>query len=209
MPGSKVGARRLLKIVANIIDTTGSTGATITYNLDNNLELPAGNFPSFADPTTQAKTGADGTPNAWQGPFPDTASPNFFPPVIPGPFPKAADGGDGYAGGRGGTGAQGMDGPTLEIWTTNVIGGVTIDLRGQQGGNGGKGGNGQFGGPRSGGVTRPSPGLTPLGRACPTSSASSSPECPATEDGEEMRVAAATAATEETGGSSRYSTPAE
>ncbi len=146
VPGSKVGARRLLKIVANIIDTTGSTGATITYNLDNNLEPPAGNFPSFADPATQAKTGADGTPNAWQGPLPDTASPNFFPPVIPGPFPRAEDGGDGYAGGRGGTGAQGIDGPTLEIWTTNVIGGVTIDLRGQQGGNGGKGGNGQFGG---------------------------------------------------------------
>src|SRR5580704_3979802 len=39
MPGAKVGARRLLKIVANVIDTTGSTGATITYNMDNNFEL--------------------------------------------------------------------------------------------------------------------------------------------------------------------------
>ena len=161
VPGSKVGARRLLKIVANIIDTTGSTGATITYNLDNNFEPPAGNFPSFADPTTQAKTGADGTPNAWQGPLPpaDTASPNFNPiwdTLHAGPYPKAADGGDGYPGGRGGTGRQGMDGPTLEIWTTNVIGGVTIDLRGQQGGNGGKGGNGQFGGTGQGG----SPGIT-------------------------------------------------
>jgi hypothetical protein len=46
-----------------------------------------------------------------------------------------------------------MNGPTLEIWTTNVIGGVNIDLRGQQGGNGGKGGNGQFGGGGQGGST--------------------------------------------------------
>ncbi|HUK74750.1 MAG TPA: hypothetical protein VLU99_03075 [Nitrososphaerales archaeon] len=146
VPGSKVGARRLLKIVANIIDTTGSTGATITYNLDNNFEVPAGNLPSFADPTTQAKAGADGNPNAWQGPLPDTANPNFVPLIDPGPFPRAEDGGDGYDGGLGGLGAHGMDGPTLEIWTTNVIGSVQIDLRGQQGGNGGKGGNGQFGG---------------------------------------------------------------
>jgi hypothetical protein len=157
VPGSKVGARRLLKIVAKVIDTTGSSGATITYNLDNNLEPPVGNFPSFADPTTQAKTGADGNPNFNQGPIPpaDTASPNFNPILDPlhytGPFPKAADGGDGQPGGRGGTGGQGMDGPTLEIWTTNVIGGVSIDLRGQQGGNGGKGGNGQFGGAGQGG----------------------------------------------------------
>jgi len=150
VPGSKVGARRLLKIVAKVIDTTGSTGATITYNLDNNFELPAGNIPSFADPTTPAKTGSDGTPSSLQIPLIDIASPNWLP-IPPGPFPKAADGGDGYAGGRGGTGAQGMDGPTVEIWTTNLIGGVNIDLRGQQGGNGGKGGNGQFGGAGQGG----------------------------------------------------------
>ena len=145
MTGAQVGARRLLKIVANTIDTTGSTGATITYNMDNNTELPLGNIPSFADPTTQAKTGAAGSPSSLQIPFVDIASPNWLP-IPPGPFPKAADGGDGYAGGRGGIGAQGMDGPTVEIWTTRVIGSVTIDLRGQQGGNGGNGGNGQFGG---------------------------------------------------------------
>jgi hypothetical protein len=145
MPGAKVGARRLLKIVAKVIDTTGSTGATITYNMDNNVELPVGNLPPFADPTTQAKTGAGGSPSSLQIPLVDIASPDWLP-IPPGPFPKAADGGDGYAGGRGGTGAQGMDGPTVEIWTTNVIGSVTIDLRGQQGGKGGNGGNGQFGG---------------------------------------------------------------
>ena len=79
MSGAKVGAQRVLKIVRQHIDMTGSTGATITYNLDNNLELPAGNIPSFADPTTQAKTGAAGTPNFNQGPIPlpDVASPNF------------------------------------------------------------------------------------------------------------------------------------
>jgi hypothetical protein len=145
MPGAQLGARRLLKIVAKVIDTTGSTGATITYNMDNNLELPLGNIPSFADPTTQAKTGAAGSPNSPQIPIIDNASPSWLP-APPGPFPKAAAGGDGFAGGRGGTGVQGMDGPTVEIWTTNVIGSVTIDLRGQQGGNGGNGGNGQNGG---------------------------------------------------------------
>jgi hypothetical protein len=145
MPGAKVGAQRMLKIVANVIDTTGSTGATITYNLDNNLELPAGNIPSFADPTTPAKTGAAGSPNFILGPL-QPASPNFVPLISVGGFPKATDGGDGAPGGRGGTGTQGLNGPILEIWTTNIIGSVTLDLRGQQGGNGGSGGNGQFGG---------------------------------------------------------------
>ncbi|MGA2666300.1 MAG: hypothetical protein ABSF83_15290 [Nitrososphaerales archaeon] len=157
MPGAKVGAQRLLKIVANVIDTTGSTGATITYNLDNNTEVPLGNFPSFADPTTQAKTGAAGSPNFWQGPIPpaQTASPNFNILLDPigyiGSFPKATDGGDGAAGGRGADGTQGLNGPIVEIWTTNVIGSLTIDVRGQQGGNGGNGGNGQFGGAGQGG----------------------------------------------------------
>jgi hypothetical protein len=157
LTGAKVGAQRLLKIVAKVIDTTGSTGATITYNLDNNLELPAGNIPSFADPTTQAKAGADGNPNFWQGPLPpaSTATPNFNllldGPGYIGPFPKGADGGDGAPGGAGETGTQGLDGPILEIWTTNITGSLTIDLRGQQGGNGGKGGNGQFGGAGQGG----------------------------------------------------------
>jgi hypothetical protein len=156
MSGAKVGAQRVLKIVANVIDTTGSTGATITYNLDNNLELPVGNIPSFADPTTPAKKGATGTPSFWQGPLPpaNTASPNFT--ILDGlgyigSFPKATDGGDGAPGGRGVTGADGLNGPTVEIWTTNMIGSLTVDLRGQQGGIGGDGGNGQFGGAGQGG----------------------------------------------------------
>ena len=157
MSGAKVGARRVLKIVANIIDTTGSTGSVITYNLDNNPELPLGNFPSFTDPTTQAKTGSAGSPNFNQGPIPlpDIASPNFNLLLdglgYIGDYPKATDGGDGAPGGRGGTGTQGLNGPVLEIWTTNIIGSLNLDLRGQQGGDGGKGGNGQFGGAGQGG----------------------------------------------------------
>ena len=157
MTGAKVGAQRVLKIVANIIDMTGSTGATITYNLDNHLELPLGNIPSFTDPTTQAKTGAAGNPSFNQGPIPlpDVASPTFSLLLDPthyiGDYPKATDGGDGAPGGQGGTGAQGLNGPVLEIWTTNIIGSLTLDLRGQQGGDGGKGGNGEFGGDGQGG----------------------------------------------------------
>lgn len=170
MSGAQPGARRLLKIVAKVIDTTGSTGATITYNLDNNFEVPAGNIPSFADPTTQAKKGADGSPNFWQGPLPpaNTASPNFSllldGPGYIGAFPKGTDGGDGAPGGAGADGAQGLDGPIVEIWTTNITGSLTIDLRGQQGGDGGNGGNGQFGGAGQGGsVAVPGTDTTWLG----------------------------------------------
>ncbi len=163
LSGAKIGAQRLLKIVAKVIDTTGSTGATITYNLDNNLELPAGNIPSFADPTTQAKAGADGTPNFWEGPL-LPANPNFPLPLPVGAFPKATDGGDGAPGGDGETGAQGLGGPIVEIWTTNIIGSFTVDLRGQQGGNGGKGGDGQFGGSgQSGSIAVPGTDTTWLG----------------------------------------------
>jgi hypothetical protein len=157
MSGAKVGAQRVLKIVATVIDTTGSTGATITYNLDNNLELPVGNIPSFADPTTQANAGDTGNPNFPQGPLPpaSTASPSFNllldGPGYIGSYPKATNGGDGAPGGRGGTGTQGLGGPTVEIWTTKIIGSLTIDVRGQQGGNGGTGGAGQFGGAGQGG----------------------------------------------------------
>lgn len=157
MPGAKPGAPRLLKIVASVINTTGSTGATITYNQDNNFELPAGNTPSFADPTTAAKKGDAGNPNFDQGPLPpaSVASPNFNIILDPlgyvGPYPKGANGGDGAPGGRGGDGNQGLNGPMLEIWTTRIIGSLTLDLRGQQGGDGGNGGNGQFGGAGQGG----------------------------------------------------------
>jgi hypothetical protein len=153
--GAPPGAQRILKIVANVINTTLAGGSgEITYNLDGDYfpiyELPAGD--SGLDPETQAKPGDDGAPSYNQGPIPpvDVASPNFDPILDPlhwvGNYPKAANGGDGKPGGRGGKGVNGANAPIVEIWTTEIDGKLVLDLRGQQGGVGGKGGNGQLGG---------------------------------------------------------------
>lgn len=150
-----LGAQRVLKIVANVINTTLAGGSgEITYNLDGdyfpNFELPVGNL--GLDPETQAKAGDNGDPNFNQGPLPpaDIASPNFDPILDPlhyvGNYPKAQDGGNGKPGGRGGKGTKGSNAPVVEIWATEINGNLILDLRGQQGGNGGNGGNGQFGG---------------------------------------------------------------
>ena len=78
------GAPRIIKIVANVIDSTLAGGSgEITYNLDGDyfpaVELPVGD--NGIDPETQAKTGDDGKPSFNQGPIPlpDIASPNFDP----------------------------------------------------------------------------------------------------------------------------------
>ena len=152
--GALPGAQRILKIVANVIDSTLAGGSgEITYNLDGdylpNIELPIGDL--GLDPETQAKTGDDGTPSYNQGPIPlpDIASPNFDPLDLlhyVGNYPKATDGGNGKPGGRGGKGVNGANAPIVEIWTTEIDGKLVLDLRGQQGGVGGKGGNGQIGG---------------------------------------------------------------
>jgi len=150
-----LGAPRILKIVANVINSTLAGGSgEITYNLDGdyfpNFQLPVGDL--GLDPETQAKTGDDGTPSFNQGPIPlpDIALPNFDPvldlPHYVGNYPKASDGGNGKAGGRGGKGTNGAHAPIVEIWTTQIDGKLVLDLRGQQGGIGGKGGNGQIGG---------------------------------------------------------------
>ncbi len=148
------GAPRILKIVANVIDSTLAGGSgEITYNLDGDYfpayELPLGD--SGIDPETQAKTGDDGKPSFNQGPLPpvDIASPNFDPILDAlnlGNYPKATSGGDAAAGGRGNKGVNGVNAPIVEIWTTEIDGKLVLDLRGQQGGVGGKGGNGQLGG---------------------------------------------------------------
>ncbi len=153
--GAPLGAQRILKIVANVIDTTLAGGSgEITYNLDGdyfpNIELPAGD--SGLDPETAPKIGDDGLPNFNQGPLPpaDVASPSFDAVLDPlhfvGNYPKASDGGDGKPGGKGGKGINGVNAPIVEIWTTEIDGNLVLDLRGQQGSIGGKGGNGQFGG---------------------------------------------------------------
>jgi hypothetical protein len=154
------GQQRILKIVANVIDTTLAGGSgEITFNLDGdpfpNIELPLGD--SGIDPETQAKSGEDGKPSFNQGPIlPDIATPNFDPILDAlnlGNYPKATNGGNGAAGGRGGKGVNGVKAPIVEIWTTEIDGTLVLDLRGQQGGIGGKGGNGQLGGNGQNGST--------------------------------------------------------
>ncbi len=152
--GAPPGAQRILKIVADVIDTaTLAFGSgEITYNLDGDylpyIELPIGD--TGIDPETQAKAGDDGTPNFNQWPIPDIASPSFDLVLDPthfiGNYPRATDGGNGKSGGRGGKGVNGVNAPLVEIWTKEIDGNLILDLRGQQGGVGGKGGNGQFGG---------------------------------------------------------------
>jgi hypothetical protein len=154
MPGAKPGARRMLKIVANVIDMTLAGGSgEITFNLDGDylpyVELPIGD--NGLDPETPAKPGDPGTPSYNLGPLPpaDVATPNFTPlnPLTyVGSYPKAQNGGDGAPGARGNRGTDGTDGPILEIWTTAINGKLTLDLRGQVGGVGGNGGNGEGGG---------------------------------------------------------------
>lgn len=147
------GVPRILKIVANVIDSTLAGGSgEITYNLDGDpfpaIELPIGD--NGIDPETQAKIGDDGKPSFNQGPIlPDIASPNFDPILDAlnfGNYPKATNGGDAAGGGRGNKGTNGVNAPIVEIWTTEIDGKLVLDLRGQQGGIGGNGGNGQLGG---------------------------------------------------------------
>lgn len=164
-------APRVLKIVADTIDTSLATGAEITYDLDTSDLIPPTPLTGDMglDPETKAKNGVDGTPNYSHGIgglLPDTADPNYDPLLGPeGDYPKAENGGDGQPGGRGGKGVRGMNGPILEIWTKEILGnGLTIDLRGQNGGDGGKGGNGQYGGKGQKGSTAvPGTGETWLG----------------------------------------------
>lgn len=148
--GAAPGSQRVLKIVAGTVDTGLVGDAEITFNLDGDLTLPL--VDKGLDPETKAKRGEQGKPNYNQGPIlPDIAQPNFDPVLdllhYVGIYPKALPGGDGKPGGKGGKGAKGTDGPILEIWTKEIVGqGLIIDLRGQEGGDGGKGGNGQIGG---------------------------------------------------------------
>jgi hypothetical protein len=157
---TSLGAPRILKIIADVIDTQAASDPEITYNLDGDYfditnplatwELPFGD--AALDPETPAKPGDDGSPSFNQGPFPpaDIADPNhsaFDPLHWIGAYPKASDGGNGKPGGKGGKGVKGINAPILEIWTKEIVGNnLKLDLPGQQGGHGGKGGNGQFGG---------------------------------------------------------------
>ncbi len=168
--GAASGARRVLKIVTDVVDTQLGGGVSeITYNLDGDITLPF--LDNGLDPKTKAKNGGNGTPDFFQGPIlpPDTASPNFDLILDPlhyvGGYPKALDGGDGMPGGKGGKGAKGTDGPIVEIWTKEIVGsGLKLDIRGQEGGDGGKGGNGQYGGNGQMGSTAvPATGETWLG----------------------------------------------
>ena len=152
-----LGAQRVLKIVADTIDTGSGLNAQITYNLDGDFTLPI--VDTGLDPVTKAKNGDKGSPDyspSLGGLIPaDTALPNYSildPLHFIGNYPKANSGGDGESGGKGGSGAKGMDAPVLEIWTKEILGdGLTIDLRGQEGGDGGQGGTGQRGGDGQGG----------------------------------------------------------
>ena len=152
-----LGAQRVLKIVADTIDTGSGLNAQITYNLDGDFTLPI--VDTGLDPVTKAKNGDKGTPDyspSLGGIIPaDTAEPNYSildPLHYVGNYPKANSGGDGESGGKGGSGAEGIDAPVLEIWTKEILGdGLTIDLRGQEGGDGGPGGIGQRGGDGQGG----------------------------------------------------------
>lgn len=151
---AKADAKRMLKIVADTIDTIAGTDCEITYDLDNSDLIPPSPITGDLglDPETKAGKGRDGSPNyshGIAGLLPDTAEPNFDQSILgpEGAYPKAEDGGEGQPGGKGGKGIRGMDGPIVEIWTKEIVGnGFTIDLRGQEGGDGGKGGNGQYGG---------------------------------------------------------------
>lgn len=150
--GAAPGAQRMLKIVANTIDTGIGGDAEITFNLDDDLMIPF--TETGLDAETKAKNGTEGRPSFFQGlgPVPaDIAKPNYDILLDPlryvGNYPKAEDGGDGQPGGKGEKGARGTDGPILEIWTKQIDGdGLIIDLKGQEGGDGGPGGNGQYGG---------------------------------------------------------------
>jgi hypothetical protein len=166
--GAPPGAQRLLKIVADTIDTQGASDPEITYNLADDftyiepvpggpetqvpvLELPVGDC--GLDPETQATPGRKGISDFEHFPLPpDVASPNFQNPLdpstlLPGAYPKARDGGDGKPGARGKEGVNGINAPILEIWTKEIVGNkLTLDLRGQKGGQGGKGAIGQNGG---------------------------------------------------------------
>ena len=170
--GAKPGAQRVLKIVAGTIDTGEGGDAEITFNLDGDITLPF--VDTGLDPETKAKTGDKGRPDYNQGPIlPDIAQPNFDMLLDPlhyvGSYPKAMAGGDGKPGGKGGKGAKGTDGPILEIWTKEIVGhGLIIDLRGQEGGDGGKGGNGQIGGNGQKGSTAvPGTDTSWIGVPCP------------------------------------------
>jgi hypothetical protein len=165
--GALPGAQRLLKIVADTVDTQAATEPEITYNLADDFtyieliqggpetpvpvpQLPVGD--SGLDPETQATPGRKGISDFEHFPLPpDVASPNFDFILDPlnyvGAYPKALDGGDGKPGARGKEGVNGINAPILEIWTKEIVGSkLTLDLRGQQGGHGGKGGVGQNGG---------------------------------------------------------------
>ncbi len=169
--GALPGAQRLLKIVAETIDTQLASDPEITYNLADDFyyvepvpggpetqvpvsELPVGN--TGLDPETPATPGRKGISDFEHFPLPPDfplylASPNFDPALdllhYIGAYPKALDGGDGKPGARGEKGVDGSNAPILEIWTKEIVGNnLTIDLRGQEGGHGGKGGIGQYGG---------------------------------------------------------------
>jgi hypothetical protein len=162
------GSQRILKIVADTIDTQGSSDPEITYSLAKEFEwvqviplTPKQKVEIFEvpftdkglDPETQATAGEDGQPNFDHGlpPLPpppnSVATPDFIPLLDIGAFPKASSGGNGLPGGKAKIGEKGSNAPVLEIWTKEIVGPkLKLDLRGQKGGDGGAGGNGQFGG---------------------------------------------------------------
>jgi hypothetical protein len=168
--GAPLGAQRVLKIVADTIDTGIGGDAEITFNLDGDLTLPLVDM--GLDPETKAKNGDQGISDyspSFGGLIPaDTAKPNYSildPLNYVGGYPKADNGGNGDPGGKGGGGAKGFGGPVLEIWTKQIDGdGLIIDLRGQEGGDGGPGGTGQRGGDgQAGSVAAPATDATWIG----------------------------------------------
>jgi hypothetical protein len=125
------GPPTTLTIIANQIIIADT--ATITYSFD------GAGAPGY-DPGTPAK------------PQTSTAANGFGGASISGvgPFPQAANGEDGGPGMTGEKGISGVNAPEIQIFFGMVkqssSGGLTVNVKGQDGGRGGNGGNGGPGG---------------------------------------------------------------
>lgn len=132
---SKGPTANTLVIIAGEIDIADR--ATITWDLDG---LPGDPPELVYDPDTPAPPTLSVAPNG----------PDGFSIPGDGPNPQAANGGDGGPGQTGAQGISGLDAPELEIFVGKVqqihADAITVNFKGQDGGQGGKGGNGGKGG---------------------------------------------------------------
>lgn len=125
-----------LTIIAQEIDINGP--ATIIYDFDG---MPSPGYDPGNPAIPQTGTSGNGFGGSSSGGV--------------GSFPQADNGGDGGPGGKGANGTAGINAPELQIFAgvVNQVsgGGLTINLKGQDGGRGGNGGNGGPGGSGQGG----------------------------------------------------------